>query len=338
MNLRAAWLAFQRVAGTAALSLLGFLALAAAWTERSTPAALAREGLWSLVLLAAVPWLVARAAAHGARLNSRERNFVAASPHSPAAWFRSSALGLALATLATLALAAISAEISATDEPARLALVGAAPAPSGSAIDGRAPVTWTAPASGGETLRVELVFVPVGTQATVEFRARRAAAVERVRVPFSRPGSIEVRVPAGEGDVQLELERVDGDAFLLLVGDRVERFRPAASPRLASLVLAVHAAAALGSLLALALALGTWMAAGYAASLAGALTLSPWLVGGEFALACTPWGQLLDALALAGKGYVPAWPSVAALSVAAALVGLASLAFASGIRRGGRGA
>ncbi|MCY3001707.1 MAG: hypothetical protein NTV21_07875 [Planctomycetota bacterium] len=338
MNARAALFAFRRVASPATLALIALLAFAAAATERSTPPALAREGLWNLVLVCAVPLLVARAAAHGARLNTRERNFVAASPHSPAAWFRSSVLGLAVATLVTLALAASSAEFSATNEPARLALRGVEPAPQSAVLDGRAPVRWSASAGHGETLRVELVFVPVGTNATVELRARRESKLQSARALFNRSGSIEVSAPEGDGELSLELERVEGDALLLLVGGNVQRFVPAATPRLASVVLALHAGLALWSLLALAFALATWMAAGYAASLAGALALGPWLAGDEFASTWSPWGQLFDALALAGKGYVPAEPSLVALGVAVAQLALAGALFAAGIRRGGRGA
>lgn len=338
MNARAALFAFRRVASPATLALIALLAFAAAATERSTPPALAREGLWNLVLLCAVPLLVARAASHGARLNTRERNFVAATPHSPAAWFRSSALGLAAATLVALALAAGSAEFSATNEPARLALCGVEPAPHSGVLDGRAPVSWNVNANQGETLRVELVFVPVGTNARAELRARRGANVQSARVSFNRSGSIEVPVPAGDGEVALELERVEGDALLLLVGGNVQRFVPAAAPQLASAVLALHAGLALWSLLTLAFALATWMATGYAATLAGALALCPWIVGDEFASEWTPWGQLFDALALASNGYVPAWPSFAAFAVALGLVALSNALFAAGMRRGGRGA
>lgn len=338
MNARAALFALRRVASPATLALIALLALAAATTERSTPPALAREGLWNLVLVCGVPLLVARAANHGSRLNSRERSFVGATPHSPAAWFRSSALGLAAATLGLLGIAAGSAELSATDEPPRLALAGLEPAPRSAVVDGRSTVRWSVSAAAGETLRVELVFVPVGTNATVEFRARRAGQVETTRALFHKPGSIEVRAPAGEAELSLELERVAGDAFLLLVGERVQRLRPAASPRLASAVLAAHAGLALWSLLTLAFALGAWMAAGYAASLAAALALSPWIVGDDFARAWTPSGQLVDALALAGEGYVPAWPSLESLALVLALAVGSNVLFAAGIRRGARGA
>lgn len=338
MNARAALFAFRRVASPATLALIALLAFAAAATERSTPPALAREGLWNLVLLCAVPLLVARAASHGARLDTRERNFVAATPHSAAAWFRSSALGLATATVAALLVAAASAEFAATNEPARLALCGNEPAPHSAVLDGRAPVSWSVHANAGETLRIELVFVPVGPHASAELRARRGTNVRSARVSFNRSGSLEVPVPEGAGEVVLELERAEGDALLLLVGGNVQRFVPAAAPQLASAVLALHAGLALGSLLTLAFALATWMATGYAATLAGALALCPWIVGDEFASAWTPWGQLFDALVLVSKGYVPAWPSLAAFGVSAALVVLSNALFAAGMRRGGRGA
>ncbi|MBM3989578.1 MAG: hypothetical protein FJ298_01075 [Planctomycetes bacterium] len=336
MNLRLAALAVRRVAPwwvALALALVGVLAASSAASSLPAASALARQGVWSVLALLATLTFVPRAAGLAARFSSLEFGWVGAQPLSRARWFATCLAGSLAAALAVCALAATLAESAARFDGASLREVGLAAVPERGVLDGRESVRWSVDAEAGETLRVELSCVNIEPTAEVEWRARRGGEQRRVRATISRPQALELAIPAGVGPVELELERTSGGALVVLSGERLQRLAPCGSSRSASLALACHALLAWSALMALALGLAPWIGTRLAGALALVVPLAAWLAGDEFAVDVSPTGALVRALEVAGRGLVPALPSLAEVACAAACSAVGGVLFVRGLGR-----
>lgn len=336
MNVRLAALALRRVAPwwlALALTLVGALAASSAASSESAASALARQGVWSALALLATLSCVPRAAALATRFSGAEFGWVGAQPLSRARWFAACLAGSGAALLAVCLLAAAFAESAARFEGSAAREVGLASVPERGVLDGREPVRWSVEAAEDERLRVELLFVSIEPTAEVEWRARRGGEQRSVRATLSRPQALELAVPPGAGPVELELERTSGGALVLLSGERLQRLVPCSTLRSASLALACHAMLAWSALLALALGLAPWIGTRLAAALALVAPLAAWLAGEEFAVDSSPTGALARALDVAGRGLVPALPSLAEVTCAAACVTLGLGLFVRGLGR-----
>lgn len=336
MSLRLAALALRRTAPpwlALVLVLVGLLAARAATSDEPAGAALARQGVWSFLLSTSTLAFVPLAASLAARFSTTEFGWVGAQPYGRARWFLASLAGALGAALGVTLLAAVLAEGAARHAGATLREVGLAAVPERGVLDGREPVRWSVDAEAGETLRVQLLFVPIEPTAEVEWSAERGGERRSVRATLSRPQALELAVPPGAGPLQLELARTSGGALALLAGERLQRLVTIGNARRASPALAAHALLAFAALLALALGLGPWLGTRLAGTLSLVLPLAVWFVGDEFASDASPWGALVRALEVSGHGLVPAAPSWVELLAALSCVVLGMALFTRGLGR-----
>lgn len=336
MNARLVALALRRVAPwwlAFGLAALGALAARSAASDDPAGAALARQGVWTVLLLAATLTLVPRAAGLSERFSTQEFGWVGAEPQSRARWYFSSLAGACAASLGASLIALALAEGSAQVDGPALREVALADVPERAVLDGREPVRWSVAASADETLRVELLFVAIEPSVDVEWRAERGGEVRSVRASLARPQAIEVRVPPGEGAVQLTLERTGAGGLALLSGERLQRLVSTGSARGASLALALHALLASMCWLALALGLAPWIGARLASAASLVAPLAAWSLGDEFASDATPLGALVRALDVCGRGLVPAGPGAAEFAACAACVVAGLALFTRGLGR-----
>jgi len=314
---------------------LGALALAAVVvaSQRAptldTGSAIAREGVWTVLILCLAPVLVRRAAATVGVWRSGEIDWLAKAPVARATVIVSAWLGTFAAALSVTGVIALAAELASPDAGACERRVGTTPAPANLVLDGTAPARWIVDdrPTGEVRARVYLAFVPIAVAADVEFVARDLSTREErlARARIASRTTLEVAVPRGNGPVELELRRVGAGGIVLLAEQRVDWLVTSSSARAASLATAAHVALAFAAWLAIALGLGAWMGGGIATASALALTLPGWLAENGGLRSAWPAADLAETLDLVGRGVIPDLPSGTAVlgSVLGTVVGLA---------------
>ena len=324
MNTGLVRLALRRsLAGGPWLVALAFVAWSASWAPSEAlgglltevdpervARALTRRGVWSALLLLAVPWAVSRAAAAIPRWRQGEIAWLASAPASRARIVASTALGQALAATGVVACIAFVAESAAARAagaplfarraPEALRPIGALDL--GSALlelPGQALSFEVDPPPEAAVVRVELVAVAGGNAARVRLALTRGSARESAEIAVHGRAEVRCAIPEGSGSLGVALERLGPGPIAAVVGaELLERVR---DERLAGVALATRALAALLAWQALAFGCGAWMRAELAAGLALALALSACVLPG----ASLAGAGLPGALALAGEGLVP---------------------------------
>lgn len=339
-------LAFVRTAPLTALVALAFVLGAARWHElarvavanadASGTAAAARAACWTLALVLGVPFFVARAARTFARWRRGELDFLAPRAAAPAFVVGASWCGTIAAFVVLGVVAALAAEAGVRDAPA-LRASGSITFDTGAWITGAR--SWSAnvdlPAQPeGTRLALALVLGSGGGPATeVVLDAARASAnggaitTRSASVRLGTRGELEVVLPPGDGELTLGVRVTDPSARVYLVPQTARLWQPVAGARDASFALCARLVL-LGALAsALALGCGAFMAPHVASALVLALWLVPDVFGAE--PAWIPARDLFDALDIAARGRVPAWPPWVAVfgTLALSLVCLAPCAF-----------
>lgn len=349
MNAGLAWLAFRRALPPgfllAALA-VGALVVAATWepdprlvaaleatqVEGLGPSALARQDVWTTLLVVLAPFLVARAAGVVPRWRRGEVDWLAASAHGRARVVLSTWLGLDAAAIALCLGCAAAGELAAGRAGSGRVLAARFATPTVALLESGVEQTRRlepAAVPAGTLLRARLDFLGGGPAASVRLALRReegAGSATAARVLVSAPRWVDLALPAGRGPLVLALERIDGEAIVALAPDGLDLLTPAASERVAASRLAARAALALVAALSLALGFGAWVSAPTAFLGALAVLVVALLSDAELARA-SPWSALRFALELAGRGVAAPWPSARAwivgLSTMAAGLGLA---------------
>jgi hypothetical protein len=302
------------------------LGAASAEEARRIANGLARQGIWSGVLILIVPILILRAARTVSAWREGDVEWLAcrATPRSTIlvwTWLGSCAAGLAV-----LAATGFVAEMRAGPSLPGAQLAGRLGPPGSAWVEGRRALAWSVGdprgrAPRGSRLRFELALASgTGPGAEVILRARRAPPENgpgletRAAQRIGTRAAIEVELPPGAGAVDLWLECAQAEDRVLLMSRAGELLVPAASDRAAGWEILARASLALAAGLALALGLGAWMNASSATAAILALMLVAWMAPRPSAI--WPGADLLDALAIAGHGRVP--PEIDARSIAVA--------------------
>jgi hypothetical protein len=246
--------------------------------------ALERQQVWS-VLLAVAPLLLWEAARLG---RPRASAWLAPTPAAPLVPALATLAGCALATLAATLVTAVVAEAATPDAPAawRRARVEASPAQV--LFDDAPRARWRIPAlAPGERLRLWTGVAPgAGPAVSARFTARAgegsAAVSAEVSARVSGRTALELVPPPAAGELELELERVEAGALLVLPAEALEVLAPVASERLAAVHLGSRVLLALVTGCALALGLGRHLRPGLAAGTVLALFLGAVQFSGHF--------------------------------------------------------
>jgi len=311
-------------------------ALAGAGDPAAAASALARQGLWTALLVLLAPFLVARAATTLPAWRRGEVDWLLASARSRMGLVASTYLGLLAAALLLVAFIAVAAELAAGPSgPGRaLAARFETPALVVDAEEGlvrRVDPGFELP---GGVLRVRLILVGGGRAADLRLAVRSAAVEGRttaVRARLAGAGVLEVPLPAASGPYDLQLEQLEGEALVAVREDGLELVEPLGSARAAGLRTAARAILGLAALLALALGLGAWLSTPTALLGALALALAALLSEGP-AARLFPLAALREALALAGEGLAAPWPSTRAVAAGALVAVLGLLLAGAGLR------
>ncbi|MBK7875466.1 MAG: hypothetical protein IPJ77_06905 [Planctomycetes bacterium] len=344
-------LALFRATPPLALAIVAVLAALLRWREESraaelatllaanapSAAAAAREALWTATALVLVPFAVLRAARTFALWRAGELDFLAPRAAPRAGIVGATNLGHVGACALLVALVAAACELGRARE-ASLQDAGELRLPRSGWITGRAPYTASlgrAELPKGARLEVELVLgTGAGPATEVVLRLERAGAsrssASEAREPSSSAreararvgarGRIEAEVPAGAGELVLALSLTDPDARVFLAAETARAWRPVEDARAASVVLALRLLALVVAASAVALGLAAFLSPAIAAAGTFALALVPGLAG--FDPAWLPGRGLFDALDVASRARVPAWPGVELLAGAAVLAAL----------------
>jgi hypothetical protein len=299
----------------------------------SQAAGVERYRIWVTGLLVGAPLLIERSVSFSHRLLSTDSSWCMSRAASRLTIVSSSWLGAALAVFAWILLIATAAEFGAGGaeeeplQPAGPALLSSSPS------DQEGVVTFEVQApreSAATALRLPVGLIATGgPSAKLKMRFSRVLSgeftEEELLVATKRP--IQVQIPAGEGALRLELERLGEGALVIVPAERAEWWRPAEGRFKASLNLALLFSMIAITLLAWALGLGTWMrpAAGTGLLLAVAIALC--FGGGELG----EWGKLLEYVA---NGDAPAAPSLRAYGLALAAISLGVVLACAGLHRG----
>lgn len=310
---------------------------------RSIAHGLARQGIWSGVALAIVPFLVLRAARTVGAWRTGEVDWLASRAAARETILVWTWVGSWIAALLVLAATGILAETRAGPGIPSLRLAGTIGAQGSGWVEGRRALRWSASdphalAPPGSRVRFELALgSSAGPGAEVILEVRRGApgqtseSSSRTAQRVGTRAAIEVDLPPGGGDLEFELTCADDRDRAFLMSKAGELWAPVGSDRAAGWALLTRAAVALAAWLALALGLGAWMQATSAALLVLALMLPAWLALEPSSI--WPGGDFLQALAITGRGRVP--PAIdgrsllAAAFVAALGLGLARWSLAS---------
>ncbi len=369
MNAGLCVLAFRRSLAPAVLgswAVLAFLLLQRDWAGENAlieagagggdAGALARgmtrEGVWTVLVLAIVPLLIARAARTVSTWRAGEAEWLGSRSAGRGTILVSTWLGTWSGATALLALSFLAIELRAGPVGAggpSLRRAGEIAVPPATWIEANAPLAWTAPdprerAPAGARVRIELGFgAGSGASTEIDFRARRERVNrgrdgandetgERItRGRMASRGFVEVELPPGPGDLRLELSCERAGARAFVISDAGELWVPCASERAAGAGIFVRLLLALAAWIGLALGLGAWVSAPTAALALLAAWIPAWL--GDRAPAWLPGADLWDALEVAGSGRVPAAFDLRSLALAAALAAFGLVLGAAGLRR-----
>jgi hypothetical protein len=334
VNLALATLALRRYAPASARWLALGLAFLAGWSDWDpprawaadlVPGALARRGVWTLLLIALAPFFVHAAAGTVARWRRGEIEWLASSGIGRGAALASTALGLAAGSVAAAIALALAAEAAAESGGRGWRCVGVARTPQVVLHDGAATAAWTTGRPRvarveGARLRIGVRRIAGAPAADVRLSAGAAAvasarAVERAALELEAPGAANV--------LDLELTLATPGAIVALDGEGLLWLAPVASDRAASLDLALRVACALTACCALALGLGAWTNP-MLAMLATLTALVPaWFGrGAAFESAWWPWAGLPRAIELAGRGLAPSGPPIETVAGTIATLGV----------------
>lgn len=326
-----AHLAARRCAHPVAVLTLGAAAAALALQSDGHAALLRRES-WVVLGALALALLTHAAARLTADWRERDADAFGGAPRTKLEIAATLWAGAWIAGAAGAALIAVLAELRAGQrEPAPRELGRAAIVAFNAAHeDLRWSARLTAP-SAARALELELGFVATDVAATVELRARRGPFATSTRRVISAPTRVRVELPAGVGEVEVELARTAGAGVVYSTRDAALWLAPSADARLASVQFAAHALVGLAAWCALALALGIVLPASLAAATALALSVPSALGEHPAWRAWTPWGGLFEALDALEVGHIPAAPTLSACASAASLCALALFGAARGL-------
>ena len=291
----------------------------------------AREGVWSIAILAVVPLLALRAARTVAGWRKGEGDWLGSRRASRGTIFLSTWVGTWIGGAAVLALAGLAIELGVGSGGPTFRRAGEIALPPAAWITPETPSRWTAREGEsrwppGSRARVERGF-GAGTNASVEIllRALRGDGAERTAsARIAARGVVEVEIPEGNGPLDLEIACARAGARAFVVSDSVEVWEPGARESSASVEILARVALALLAWSALGIGLGAWLSPPTAALALFAAWTPAFLAGdpGWF-----PAADLWRALEITGSGRVP--HSVDPVSIATALA-LAAIGLAIG--------
>ena len=272
----------------------------------------AREGVWSIAVLAILPLLVVRAARVVSGWRAGEGDWLGSRAAGRGSILLSTWLGTWIGGAILLAAVYFAVEASAGSLVSRERTwrrAGEIALPKAAWITAGSPASWTAGARenawpAGSRARIELGFA-AGTNAAagIVLRARRASVERVARERLSGRGSLEVEIPPGDGPLAFDVacEREGSRAFV--VSDAMEVWEPGARESSAGLEILARLALALGAWTALAIGLGAWLSAPTAALSIAAAWIPAWLA--DRSPDWLPAADLWSALATAGSARVP---------------------------------
>lgn len=290
--------------------------------------AFAREGVWTVLMLALLVVLVHKASSTVPRWRRGEVDWLAKSPANRTGIVVATWLGQAFAALLIVAAIALAAELTARDTQPALRLMARIPGADGALVDEHARLQWNVdlpPARAGDRLQVGVSMIANLPSAEVRFAAARRGsdgAVHRreTNAHVTAATSIEVEVPEGDGAVELELSRTG--AIVALDGSGTTWLRPIGSASEISFDISAQVALAVLAWLALAFGCGAWVSPALATSTIVALALSTWVGGGSALDAWWPWSALPAAVGAAGRSVAPGMPTAAHVCGALACIAL----------------
>jgi hypothetical protein len=300
----------------------------------------AREGVWSIAVLAILPLVLARAARVIGNWRAGEGDWLGSRAAGRGSILFATWLGTWIGGGILLAAVFLAVEASAGSFAARgptLRRAGEIALPRMGWITSDAPARWIAGAGEsawpeGSRARIELAFgtgTGAGTEATL--RARRGTEERAASARFVAHGSVEVELPPGDGALAFEIacERAGSRAFV--ASDAMEVWEPGPRESAAGLAILARLALALATWTALAMGFGAWLSAPSAALAIAAAWIPAWLA--ERSPAWLPAADLWDALATAGSGRVPRAIDPAAVASSAILVAIGLALGHAGLRR-----
>jgi hypothetical protein len=353
VNLRLARLAARRALATVVLAIAAaalVLASRADWGSGSAglaaesgegAAALARasarEGVWTIAILAIVPLLALRAARIVPDWRKGEGDWLGSRSASRGSILASTWLGTWAGGAALLAVAGLAIELVRGPGGSTFRRAGEIALPSAAWITPETPSRWSAREAeshwpAGSRARVELGFgAGSGASAEIRLRARRAGGDERIAsARIAARGAVEVEIPAGSGPLELEIACARPGARAFVVSDAVEVWTPGARESSASLEILARLALALGAWSALAIGLGAWVGPPTAAL----ALLAAWVPAAlaDRPPAWMPAADLWSALEIAGAGRVPHAVDPRSVATTLALAALGLSVGAAGLR------
>ncbi len=337
-------LAFRRIFWPAAL----MSALAILWTlwndaanagsplsQWSQTAGVERHRVWMAGLLVGAPLLIERTVHFANKLVNAEAGWCASRAASRLAIIASSWTGAVLAAGTWITLIAVAAELgSSVPDQAPLQPAGEALLSSlTSDRDGVVIFDVQAPTDDdATTLRIPVGLIATGgPSAKLKTRFSRVQSGELIEEEFlvTTRLPLQARVPAGAGDLRLELERTGAGAHVIVPGERAEWWRPAGSALQASLVLSLIVFMISSAMLAAAFGLGTLMRPAAAVGLLFTVSIALWFSDG----ALGGWGEVMEHLA---NGDAPAAPSLREQGGALITIMAGAALACTGMRSGGR--
>ena len=294
-----------------------------------------RHAVWMTGILVSGPLLLGRAAAIGHRLAGADAPWCASRPASRLGVLCSSWIGALTAACVLMILLAAAAELGVGTQVSRaLQPIGPAELTSlETSESGIVSFELEEPAhENAAVLRLPVGLIATGgPSARIRARLMRTAGgafVEReLIVATTRP--IELDLPAGEGPLRLELERVEDGALVLVPAKRAGWWRVMRHPAIASLFLACLGFLVCAALLAWALALGVWMRPAPATALLLAVAIALWFSGGTLG----GWGVAMEHIA---GGDIPALPTLLGSGLAMAMTAAGGCLGWWGLRWGAR--
>ena len=291
-----------------------------------------RAGVWTMLAIAVLPLLVARAARVVAVWRAGEADWLGSRTTGRGAILASTWIGTWLGGALLLAASCGAIELRAGAGEPTLRRAGRLAIPATGWITARAPLRWTAEdAPAGGRARVEFGFAgDSGSAAEVVFRARRGSSERSSTARSSSRGAVEVELPPGSGRVEFEIACSRPGTRAFLASDAAELWTPCASDRAASAEILLRLVLALATWSALAIGLGAWVSA----PTAGIALLAAWIPAwfGN-AAAWLPGADLWTALEIAGRGRVPPPIDPRAFAAGAVLAIVGLLLAAAGLRR-----
>ncbi len=300
----------------------------------------AREGVWSIAVLAILPLLLVRAARVVGTWRSGEGDWLGSRSAGRGSILVSTWLGTWIGGAILLGMVFVAVETSAGSFASRQPTwrrAGEIELPSAAWITADAPSRWTADANesawpAGSRARIDLAFgTGTGAAADVVLRARRGTQERSATARFVSHGSVEVEIPPGDGPLAFEIrcERAGSRAFV--ASDAMEVWEPGAREASAGLEILARLALALGAWTALAIGLGAWLSAPTAALAIAAAWIPIWLA--DRAHSWIPAADLWNALAIAGAGRVPRAIEPTAIAASAVLASIGLAIGSAGLRR-----